>query len=119
MELLNLAFIGDAVHTLFVREYVTNHYDYKMNDINKMANKFCKASSQAKTLERIMPNLTENEKEIVRKTRNIKNKHKAKNTDIMTYKWATCFEALVGYYYLNKDNDRLQFLLNSSLEGEI
>lgn len=118
MELLNLAFIGDAVHTLFVREFVSKKYNYKMNGLNKEANKFCKASAQAKTLERISSLLTDEEKEIVRKTRNIKNKHKAKNTDIMTYKFATCYEALVGYHYTNKNEERLAFLLNCSLEGE-
>ena len=119
MDLLALAFIGDAVHTLYVREFVTKNFRFKMDEINKIASNFCCASAQAKTLEHITPLLNEEEKEIVRKVRNIKNKHKAKNVDIMTYKKATCFEALVGYHHTNGNTERLELLLKSSLEGEI
>jgi len=118
-DMLQLAFIGDAVHTLYIREYIIKNNSLKMDVVNKIANKFCNANAQAKTLEKITPLLSEEELEIVRKTRNIKNKHKAKNTDIMTYKKATCYEALIGYYYLEKNEERLSFLLKSSLEGEI
>ena len=117
-DLLSLAFLGDSVHTLFIREHLVKNFSLKMDDINRLANKYCKASAQAKVLENITPLLSEEEKEIVRKTRNIKNKHKAKNTDIMTYKAATCYEALIGYYYLENNKERLEFLLNSSIEGE-
>lgn len=117
-DLLSLAFVGDSVHTLFIREHIVKNHNLKMDDINRLANKFCKASSQAKVLENIKPFLTDEELEIVRKTRNIKNKHKAKNVDIMTYKEATCYEALIGYYYLENNKERLEFLLNASLEGE-
>jgi ribonuclease-3 family protein len=119
MDMLSLAFLGDAVHTLFIREYVTRNYNVKMDEANKIASKFCRASHQAKVLELISPTLTEDEKEIVRKTRNIKNKHKAKNTDTMTYKFASCYEALIGYHYLQNNKERLDFLLKSGLEGEI
>lgn len=117
-DMLSLAFIGDAVHTLYVREFVTDNFSLKMDDANRLASKFCSAIWQAKVLDTISPLLTEEEQEIVRKTRNIKNKHKAKSVDIMTYKKATCFEALVGFYHLNGNKERLGFLLKSSLEGE-
>ena len=118
MDMLSLAFIGDAVHTLYVREYVIKNFNLKMDEANKVASKFCCASAQSKTLETISTLLSPEEQVIVRKARNIKNKHKAKNVDIMTYKKATCFEALVGHHYLNNNNERLEFLLKSSLEGE-
>lgn len=118
MDLLSLAFIGDAVHTLYVREFVTKNNNVKMDDANKIASKFCRASHQAKVLETITPTLSDEEKEIVRRTRNIKNKHKAKNTDTMTYKFATCYEALVGYHYTQNNKERLEFILKSSLQGE-
>ncbi len=118
-DLLSLAFIGDSVHTLYIREYIVKNNNLKMDDINRIANKYCNANAQAKVLEKISPLLTEEENEIVRMTRNIKNKHKAKNADIMTYKKATCYEALIGYYYLENNKERLEFLLKSSLEGEL
>ena len=117
-DMLSYAFIGDAVHTLFVRENVISKNEVKMDNANKLASRFCKATHQAEVLDKIYDELTDEEKEIVRKTRNIKNKHKAKNTDIMTYKKATCFEALVGFHYLEKNRERLEFLLKKSIEGE-
>ena len=117
-DLLALAFLGDAIHTLFVREKIVISSSLKMDDINKLASKFCRATTQAKVLDIITDFLTEEEKEIVRKTRNIKNKHKAKNTDIITYKKATCFEALIGFHYLENNKERLSFLLEESMKGE-
>lgn len=118
MEMLALAFIGDAVHTLFIRRHIIENFNVKMDKANAMASNFCNAVAQAQTLRRISPLLTDEEKEIVRKTRNIKNKHKAKNVDIMTYKEATCYEALVGFHYTNNNKERLAFMLESSLQGE-
>ena len=117
-DLLCYAFIGDAVHTLFVRENIVKSSNLKMDTINSLASKFCRASHQAQVLDKIFDKLTDEEKELVRKTRNVKNKHKAKNVDILTYKKATCFEALVGFHYLENNNERLKFLLESSIEGE-
>ena len=117
-DLLSLAFLGDSIHTTFVRDYVVRNFSLKMDELNRLANKFCRASAQANTLEKITPLLTDEEKDIVRRTRNIKNKHKAKNVDIMTYKAATCFEALIGHHYLENNKERLDFLLKASLEGE-
>lgn len=118
MEMLEYAFIGDAVHTLFVREQIVKSCNLKMDAINSLANSYCNAFAQAKTLKNIQDVLTDEEKEIVRKTRNVKNKHKAKNVDMLTYKEATCFEALIGFHYTNKNTERLNFLLNSSMQGE-
>ena len=117
-DMLSYAFIGDAVHTLFVREKVLANKELKMDTANCLASKFCKASHQAQVLDLICEELTDEEKEIVRRTRNVKNKHKAKNTDILTYKKATCFEALVGFHYIEKNTQRLNFLLEKSIEGE-
>lgn len=118
IDLLALAFLGDSLHTLYVRENIVKTSSLKMDDINKIASKFCRATTQAKVLDRISDILSEEEKELVRKTRNIKNKHKAKNTDIMTYKKATCFEALIGFHYLENNKERLTFLLEESMKGE-
>lgn len=118
-DMLSLAFIGDAVHTLYIREHIIKNFSLKMDDANKIASKFCSAKMQAQILDKLSPLLTEEEKEIVRKTRNVKNKHKAKNVDIMTYKKATCYEALIGFYYLNENKERLEFFLKNSIEGEI
>ncbi len=112
---LALAFLGDAVHTAYVRIRVLEQTKNTMQNYHQMAKKYCNASAQALALERILNDLDDEEKEIVRKTRNSKPKHTAKNCDEKTYKMATCFEALVGYLYI-KNTDRLEEILKKSME---
>ncbi len=110
-NILTLAFLGDSVHTLFIREKVLQNSNFKMNNYHTLASKVCKASSQAQTLKEIMPTLTEEEADIVRRARNAKPKHTAKNATSADYSYATAFEALVGYLYLKDDQKRLQEIL--------
>ena len=67
-------------------------------------------------MEKLLIVLNEDEKEIVRKARNAKAKHKAKNFDEEEYKKATAFEALVGYLYLTNQTERLNEILNFSIK---
>ena len=113
---LVLAFVGDSVHTLFVRENVINEGVHKLNDYNKTCNFLCRAKTQSKVLDKLEPILTEKEKEIVRRTRNTKNHHTSKNANLIDYKKATCFEALVGYLYFNRETKRLEEILQISIE---
>ena len=115
---LALAFMGDAVHTAFVREKVLSGHINKVQNYHTFASKFCNAKKQMETLEKILPNLSEEESNIVRKARNSHSKHSAKNFDEETYKKATAFEALVGFLYLSKQNDRLEEILKMSVEGD-
>lgn len=112
---LALAFIGDSVHTMFVREHIVANDVLKINDYHKMSAHYCKAETQSKVLDLLMPNLTEQEKDIVRKARNTKIHHNAKNASVKDYKQATSFEALVGYLYLTKQQQRLEEILNLSM----
>lgn len=112
MSPIVLAFIGDGVHTLFVRDKVVKGCDVKVNDCHKKSALYCKAESQAKMLDTIMDILTEEEKDIVRRARNSKTNNIAKNSDLVTYKKATSYEALIGYTYLKGDYTRLNEILN-------
>ncbi len=114
-NLLPLAFIGDSVHTLFVREYCLNMYDGKMENYHTDAAKYCKASTQAKVIKELLPNLNEKESEIVKRGRNAKPKHSAKNASLADYSYATAFEVLIGYLYLKDDKTRLQEILKYSV----
>ena len=114
-NLLPLAFIGDSVHTLFVREKVLEQNLSKMDNYHTQASKFCKASTQAKVIANLAPLLTEEEQEIVRRGRNAKPKHQAKNASSAEYLQATSFEVLVGYLYLKGDEKRLNEILNFSI----
>ena len=112
---LELAFIGDAVHTAFVRNWVLTKFDKPINDIHKICSKFCSAVFQSSVLDAL--ELTDEEKEIVRKARNAKPKHQAKNSGNAEYKKATAFEAIIGYHFITKNDERLNYLLNKSIIG--
>ena len=115
-NLLPLAFIGDSVHTLFIREHCLKLSGQKLENYHNKASNYCKASSQAKALEKIYNLLNEEEQNIVRRGRNAKPKHHAKNATSSDYCHATAFEILIGYLYLKGDFDRLNEILNCSIE---
>ncbi len=112
---LALAFLGDAIHTAYVRKEVLSGQLNKPNNYHNLAKKFCNAKKQKETLDNLLEKLSEEEKEIVRKARNSKSKHTAKNFDEETYKKATAFEALVGWLFLTKQNARLEEILALSM----
>lgn len=113
---LALAFMGDAVHTAFVREEVLKGNINKINNYHNLAKKYCNAKKQQETLEYLQDSLSDEEKDIVRKARNCKSKHGAKNFDEETYKKATAFEALIGYLYLKNRQERLKEILMFSIK---
>lgn len=105
MEYLILAYLGDAVFELYVREYLINNQIKKVNELQKESLKYVSAKSQREILEKLLQEniLTEKEQDIVKKGRNTK-MHKSKNNDIITYHKATGFECLIGYLYQNNKN---------------
>lgn len=113
-NLLPLAFIGDSVHTLYIREKSLEFDNLKMNNYNSFSSSKCKASNQAQTLKNILPMLNNVELEIVRRARNAKPKHQAKNSTSSDYNMATSYEALIGYLYLSENFERLNFVLEAS-----
>ena len=113
---LALAFIGDAIHTAFVRDQVLRTKINKLQNYHNEAKKYCNAKKQMETLEKISSTLSEEESNIVRKARNAHSKHGAKNFDEETYKKATAFEALVGFLYLKRQTERLNEILKISME---
>lgn len=113
---LALAFMGDAIHTAYVRKVVLSGNLNKMNNYHNLAKKFCNAQKQKETLEKISALLTEEEQDIVRKARNCHSKHTAKNFDEETYKIATAFESLLGWLYLNEKTERLSQFLEASVQ---
>lgn len=113
---LVLAFVGDGVHTIFVRDFVVKSKSEKLNDYNKDCSHFCKAKTQSLVLDKIESSLSEEEKDIVRRTRNAKTNNIAKNSNLTEYKKATCFEALVGYLYLSGQTERMNEILDISVQ---
>ena len=115
MNVLSLSFIGDAVHTLFIREKVLRSANLLAGDYHSKCVKFCNAGSQAYVLDAIYDELSEEEKEVARRARNAKS-HKAKNASIENYKKATALEAVIGYNYLINNQLRVNELLELSYQ---
>lgn len=110
------AYVGDSVYELFIRTNLVNNSNEKVHKLHVNAIKFVKAAGQAKILKSIEDELTDEEKNIVRRARNTQNHHIAKNATPAEYAYATAFEGLIGYLYLTKQDERLKYILNRSLE---
>jgi len=111
-----LAYAGDAVYELLVRSYIINSHDTNVNKMHKMTVRFVKAQSQAYIIDKLEHELTEDEKRIVKRGRNAKVTSSPKNAELMDYRYATGFETLIGYLYLNNGLDRLMELFNKIIE---
>ena len=116
---LSLAFLGDSVFTLMVRHYITVNSDCKPNALNKKANAVVCAKAQAEIMKEIKPFLTEDEIDVVMRARNSHSNNKAKNSTYEEYSLATQFEALVGYWYLNKEENKLNEMFNMHVVGRL
>lgn len=119
MQPLVLAFVGDAVHTLFVREFYSKLGDYKVNKLNRMVKEKVNAGYQSAVYHALESSLSEAEREISTRARNSVKGQGAKNYSVAQYNYATAFEALVGYLYLIKDYKRLEEILNFSVKEHI
>ena len=116
MSPLTWAYIGDAVYELYIREHLIETTNLKPNKLHREAIQYVSAKAQAKILENLQEILTDEEKEIVRRGRNTENHHLPKNAEPADYMRATAFEALIGYLYISKQEERLQELLKKIIE---
>ena len=107
MSPLTWAYVGDCVYELYIRTKLVDTTKLKPHELHIKSVKYVKAQAQAETLKKLETILTEEEKEIVRRGRNTQTHHIAKNASMQDYMYATAFEALIGYLYLTKQDDRL------------
>lgn len=108
---LVMAFVGDSVYSLFIKTQKLEIFKSKVDKLTKETAGVVNAHSQQESLFKVMPILTEEEQDIVRRARNASIHTKAKNYSIEEYRHATAFEALIGYLYLTKNTDRLVEIL--------
>jgi len=108
MNALTLAYLGDAVYELWVRTHLLSLGYEKVKDLHHIATEYVRASTQAMLLHTIIPQLTETENQIVHRGRNAKGGH-PKSTDVVTYRHATAFESLVGYWQMTGNTERMQW----------
>ena len=114
INIVTLAYLGDAIYEIYIRESLIKKGLAKVEDLQKSAITYVSAKGQASILTNLLDNniLTEEEIEIVKRGRNYKRSSHPKHTDIVTYKYSTGFEALIGYLYLSNNKERLTEILN-------
>ena len=115
INVIALAYLGDAIYEAYIREKLIETGIAKVEDLQKVAVKYVSAKGQANILTTMLESnlLTEFEIEIVKRGRNYKRSSHPKHTDIITYKLSTGFETLIGYLYLSKNIQRLEEILKS------
>ncbi|RAP73250.1 Mini-ribonuclease 3 [Paenibacillus montanisoli] len=111
MNPIVLAYIGDAVFEVLVRQFLISQPSHKPHHLHRQATRFVSAKAQRVLLEKWQPLLTEEEADIVRRGRNAKSGSMPKNADPADYQQATALECLIGYLYYNKRIDRLRELM--------
>ncbi len=118
---LVLAYIGDSVYETYIRTLQVVAKNCPVNKLHHEKVRFVKAEAQAKIVDALLPELTEEEVTIYKRGRNAKTHTVSKGGTLEEYHKATGFEALIGYLYLKKDEVRLQELMARSaniIEGE-
>ncbi len=109
---LNLAFIGDCIYEILVREMLVTNANRPVNDLHKESVKFVSAKAQTEAFEKIKGILTEEETAIYKRGRNAKVGHSPKSATEGEYHCATGVEALFGYLYLTEQTDRIKELFS-------
>ena len=110
---VTLAFLGDAVFALYVRERFVKKGGGKAADFQRASAKILSAKAQSAFLEKVQPMFTEEENGVFRRGRNAKKPTKSKNAAPGEYNRSTGLEAVIGYLYLIGENNRLEELFNA------
>ncbi len=113
---LALAYIGDSVYDLFIRTKILSKGNRHVTDMHRDAVSFVKAHSQAISAYALEVELTEDELRVLKWGRNAKSTP-PKNADVTDYRMATGFETLVGYLYIDGQDERLSYLLEKAYEA--
>lgn len=118
INVISLAYLGDSVYEVYVREHLIKKGIALVEDLQREAIKYVSAKSQSKIVRWLTDNnyLSNDELDIIKRGRNYKRGSHPKNTDIITYKNSTGFEALIGYLYLDNKIDRLEEIIKYILE---
>ena len=109
-----LAFEGDAVYSMYIRRHLIFQGMTKPNQLHREATKYVSAKAQANLISLMLEEgiLTEKEEDIYKRGRNANSHTKAKNTDIVTYRMSTGFEAVMGYLHMTEAIERLEELID-------
>lgn len=113
-----LAYLGDAVHALYVRRHVMETGHTKSGALHAEGQKYVTARAQAEAFCRIAPLLTEEETDVARRAHNSSHLQRPKHMSVADYRTATGLEALLGMLYVNGRTERLEELMAVILKSE-
>lgn len=113
---LVLAYIGDGIYELIIRTILVSKGNCQANVLHKKASSHVKASAQAAMITALQDELTEEEMHIFKRGRNAKAVTMAKNATMHDYRYATGFEALMGYLYMTNQMERMIDLVKMGME---
>lgn len=115
---LVLAYLGDSIYEIHIREYLINKNINKVRDLQEESKKYVSAKSQSDIIKKLKEKniFKQEELEIIKRGRNAKINSKPRNTDVLTYKNATSLESLFGYLYLSNQKARIEEIINLILE---
>ena len=113
-NVLVLAYLGDSIYEVYIRNYLISTGIEKVKKLQEEAIKYVSAKNQAKFLNLLLDKnfFNDVELEILYRARNHKGSRHPKSTDIITYKHSTAFEAVIGYLYLENDIKRIEEIIN-------
>ena len=114
---LNLAFIGDGVYDLLVREYLVTHSAAHVGELNKRKVEMVNCKSQAAFMKLMLEHLTEEETEVYKRGRNTKVNSASKHSTLSDYHAATGMEALFGFLYLKGRQERINELFTLIIDS--
>ena len=114
---LVLAYLGDTIYEDYIREYLIRKGISNVNDLQKESIKYVSAKAQCIILKRLINDnfFSDEELSIIKRARNHKSVSHPKNCDIVTYRYATGFEALIGYLKLEGNIERIEEIIRKIL----
>ena len=114
LNILVLAYIGDNVYEYYIRKYLINKGIADVNSLQSESIKYVSAKAQKEIIDKLINDnvLNEEELSVFRRARNHKGNRHPKNCDVVTYKYATGFEAVIGYLELSGNRNRIEEMMN-------
>ncbi len=116
VSMQTLAFIGDAVYNVYIRSYLASKTNSVTGKLHKESIKYVSAKGQSKIIDNIYELFTEEEQAVYKRGRNTNINTVSKHVEVIEYKKATGFEALIGYLYLKKESKRLDEIIKLCIE---
>ena len=110
-----LAFVGDGVYSLYIRQKIVLEDNLQGKDLHLQVINYVKAGGQSNFIEKLLPTLNDTEMSVFKRARNYRSLSQSKNSNIIDYRRATGLEALLGYLYLIGNEKRLNEILSMSI----